>query len=136
MSSKHILVVDDNMAIRTILKTRLEAEGYLVTEASTGQEGLDALSADHFSAVILDLKMPEMDGIAFLNHPSFRKHLPKPHVVVYTSAEFDYTRSESLKLGVDAYFNKTDTDESQLVDHLNHLLIDTSHSDQAQEREA
>ena len=62
----HILVVDDEKSVRTIIKNALEYYGYKVTVASNGEEGLEYFyNGSGFKLVITDIKMPVMDGIEF-----------------------------------------------------------------------
>ena len=61
-----ILVIDDNAAIREVLRFILEEEGYEVIEAADGAEGLQRYQADPTDLVITDLKMPGMDGLELL----------------------------------------------------------------------
>ncbi|MDP7035049.1 MAG: sigma-54 dependent transcriptional regulator [Planctomycetota bacterium] len=66
MSAPRILIIDDNAAIRDSMGDSLRLEGYEVEEASDGKIGLDRLQAESFGAVLLDIKMPRMDGIEVL----------------------------------------------------------------------
>ena len=57
-----VLVVDDDPAIRSLLRTVLGRAGYAITEAKNGREALNAIKADAISAMVLDLMMPEVSG--------------------------------------------------------------------------
>ena len=61
-----ILIVDDEGSMRHMLRMVLEKEGYQVLEASHGLQGLEVLSRATVDLVLCDIRMPEMDGIAFL----------------------------------------------------------------------
>jgi two-component system, OmpR family, KDP operon response regulator KdpE len=61
-----ILIVDDEAPIRRFLRVALEAEGHTVTEAASAREGIDRAALDNPSAVILDLGLPDADGITVL----------------------------------------------------------------------
>ena len=61
-----ILIIDDEKAIRNVLKEILTNEGYAVEEASDGEEGLKKFTAGSFDVVLCDIKMPKLDGIEFL----------------------------------------------------------------------
>ena len=59
---QHILVVDDEVAIRRFLRTSLSAQGFQVLEAENGRSALDQLKRHHIDLVILDLGLPDLDG--------------------------------------------------------------------------
>lgn len=61
-----ILIIDDERAIRNVLKDILNNEGYTTTEASDGEVGLTQFAAGNFDLVLCDIKMPKIDGIEFL----------------------------------------------------------------------
>jgi two-component system response regulator (stage 0 sporulation protein F) len=67
MKSIRVLVVDDEENIRILFKEELEEEGYEIETASNGFEAIEKLKAASFDIVILDIKMPGMDGIETLN---------------------------------------------------------------------
>ena len=62
-----ILIIDDERAIRNTLKEILEYEKYKVDEAEDGVKGLKMINENHYDVVILDIKMPKMDGIEVLD---------------------------------------------------------------------
>lgn len=62
----NILIIDDEKAIRNVLKEILSNEGYLIEEASDGEEGWKKYTAGNFDLVLCDIKMPKLDGIEFL----------------------------------------------------------------------
>jgi two-component system response regulator CpxR len=64
MSLQRILVVDDDVAMSRMIRLTLVTEGYTVTTALDGVEGLQALALEDFALVVLDLQMPNMDGRA------------------------------------------------------------------------
>jgi CheY-like chemotaxis protein len=63
MAQHHILIVDDEPAIRTILRRLLESEGYTVSEASDGRTALDVVRHCRISLLVIDLMMPEVNGV-------------------------------------------------------------------------
>lgn len=66
ITTKKILVVDDEESIRNLLKLVLEEEGYEVQTATNGEEGVKKIQSEFFDAVLTDIKMPIMDGIELL----------------------------------------------------------------------
>jgi CheY-like chemotaxis protein/anti-sigma regulatory factor (Ser/Thr protein kinase) len=61
-----VLIVEDNAAMRAMLRRELEKEGWVVTEAANGREALECVAANRPELILLDLMMPEMDGFAFV----------------------------------------------------------------------
>ena len=68
-----VLLVDDNTLIRKIVRAALEAEGFACAEAASGAEALGACSGDVPDACLLDLNLPDMDGLAVLRGLKARK---------------------------------------------------------------
>ena len=83
--SKRILVVDDDPDIRQVLLDRLNAYGYEVQTATDGQEALDALRRADYDGMILDIRMPRVDGLEVLRRT--RKSHPSLPVVMITASK-------------------------------------------------
>src|SRR5262245_63092102 len=92
-----VLVIDDEEAIRGSLRMILEYEGYRFVEAGSGQAGLKAVEAEKPDAVLLDIKMPRMDGLEVL--PILRERVPDLPVLVI-SGDRKSTRLNSSHLGI------------------------------------
>jgi two-component system KDP operon response regulator KdpE len=103
MSGVRILVIDDELAIRRLLKISLEAEGHIYIEASTGQDGLVAAATQRPDIVILDLGLPDMDGSVVLNR--LREWSPVP-VIVLTVKDSETDKVALLNAGADDYLTK------------------------------
>jgi two-component system, chemotaxis family, chemotaxis protein CheY len=86
-SRKRVLIVDDAALVRTYYRSALEAHAFIVEEALNGLEGLEKLLLHPFDLAIVDVNMPQMDGITFL-HTLRSKELPVSGVpVLVTSTE-------------------------------------------------
>ena len=86
LDAKKILVVDDVADDRLVAKIILEKEGYVVLEAKDWREALAIIKKGGLSLVLLDLRMPEMDGLELLGkirHENSKESLP---VLIYSSA--------------------------------------------------
>lgn len=92
-----ILVIDDEAGIRRVMKRFLEAEGYSVRLASDGAEGLAWLNRESVDLILLDLKMPVMNGPEFLK--AFRKENRTLPVIVVTGYPDSDLMAEALKYG-------------------------------------
>ena len=70
-----VLVVDDEPAIREVIATLLEDEGYLVRHAKDGVEALDAINGDRIDLIVSDVVMPRLDGASLVRKLRRRGHL-------------------------------------------------------------
>ena len=118
-----ILVIDDERAIRNTLKEILEFEGYTVEVAENGRIGLELALSNAFDLIFTDIKMPEMDGMEFLQ--AYREGMAQQNseeapVVVITGHGSVDTAVESLKGGAFDFIQKP-------LD-LNRLLVTTKHA--------
>ena len=118
-----ILVIDDERAIRNTLKEILEFEGYTVEVAENGRIGLERALSNAFDLIFTDIKMPEMDGMEFLQ--AYREGMAQQNseeapVVVITGHGSVDTAVESLKGGAFDFIQKP-------LD-LNRLLLTTKHA--------
>ena len=104
MSGKKILVVDDERDIGWLFSKILSEEGYQVSIALTGQEGISSIQKEKPDLVILDLKLPGMDGIETLRE--IRRIDKELLVVILTGYETVETAVEAMKLGAYDYLSK------------------------------
>ena len=97
------LVIDDEIQIRRLLRVALEAAGYVVVEATTGQEGLQAVAYRRPDVVLLDLGLPDMDGLAVLRRLREWSEVP---VVVLTVRDSEADKVAALDGGADDFVTK------------------------------
>src|SRR6266581_4450859 len=96
MAAGHVLVVDDEQDIREFLALALENKGYRVTTADNGAAALDEAAREPVDLVLLDMRMPVMDGWAFAQ--AYRRQ-PGPHapIVVVTAADDAAARAAQIE---------------------------------------
>ncbi|MCC6398144.1 MAG: response regulator [Bacteroidetes bacterium] len=99
-----ILVVDDEEALRSVLSNELINEGYEVRTASDGDEAIAELDKTQFDLVLLDIKMPRVNGFEVLKHIKERPSRTK--VVMLTGFADLKNAIESKKLGADDFVSK------------------------------
>ena len=99
-----ILVVDDEKLIRWSLRERLTQEGYVVAEAETGRGGLESFERESPDLVLLDLRLPDTDGLEVLR--SFRSRAPEIPVIIITSYSSVDTAIEAMRQGAYDYVAK------------------------------
>jgi two-component system, OmpR family, KDP operon response regulator KdpE len=102
--SIRVLVVDDEPAIRRALRPPLLELGFQVTEASRGEEALQALRAAAYDAVLLDINMPGIGGIETLRR--IRTFAPRLPVLMLTVRDQEEDKVEALDMGADDYVTK------------------------------
>jgi two-component system KDP operon response regulator KdpE len=98
-----ILVVDDEPAIRRFLRTALATYGHLVYEAANGEEALNAVATWHPEVVILDLGLPDMDGVDVIRRLREWTQLP---IVVISVRDQENEKIHALDVGADDYLTK------------------------------
>jgi GAF domain-containing protein/CheY-like chemotaxis protein len=118
-----VLVVDDDAALRQLLRRMLEPEGYTVVEAENGRVALERLRTTSPSVILLDLMMPEMDGFEFVTE--FRRHeawraIP---VVVITARDLSREDHERLNGYVQRILQKGAHGRDQLLGEVRELVV-------------
>ena len=112
----HILVVDDDPDSREALSRMLERRGHHTTSVPNGREALAVLTSSAPDLIVLDLRMPQMDGIMFLD--VLRSYLRLQHIPVLLMTAYsespELTRAEAL--GIRATFPKGEGDFNELLD--------------------
>jgi len=101
--SPHVLVVDDEDQIRSILATYLTADGYDVLEAATGAEALALAGREDVALVLLDIGLPDLDGLEVLRQ---LRQTSDVYVVLVTARAEEIDRIVGLEVGADDYVTK------------------------------
>ena len=99
----HILVVDDEARIRSIVRKYAEFEGHTVTEAGDGMEAVSLCRRESFDIIILDIMMPELDGFSACRE--IRKTGNTPIIMLSARGE-EYDKINGFELGIDDYVVK------------------------------
>ena len=103
MSGEKVLVVDDEPQIRRALRVVLRANGYSVTEVGTGEDALDAAASQPFDLMILDLMLPDVEGVEVCRRLREWSHLP---VIVLSAHDEEDVKVQALDEGADDYVSK------------------------------
>lgn len=104
--AKSILVVDDEEPNRVLLSYRLTSEGYRVSTVGGGREALEMLRANRFDLILLDLMMPEMDGLATLDAIKSDPALDGVPVLMLTASNARESIVHCLSIGAADYVIK------------------------------
>jgi two-component system KDP operon response regulator KdpE len=102
-AAQRVLVVDDETPIRRYLRAALSAQGFAVYEAATGQEAINAVLANHPDIIILDLGLPDFDGIEVTRR--LREWSQTP-IIILSVREAENDKIAALDAGADDYLTK------------------------------
>jgi two-component system, chemotaxis family, sensor kinase CheA len=117
-----ILMAEDSITIRNMMRNYLETAGFEVVTAVDGQDAFEHLQSERFDIVVTDIEMPRMNGIQLTakikEHPAYN-HLP---VVLVTALESKDDRKRGMEAGANAYIIKSSFEKSNLIDTINRLI--------------
>lgn len=114
-SNPRILLVDDDASLLKLLSIRIESKGYQVTTCESGMQALQVLKSSMFDAVVTDLRMDEMDGMAL--HRQLQSRYPALPVIMMTAHGSIPDAVEATKQGIFAFITKP-VDKDELFDSL------------------
>ena len=114
----HILVVDDDDGIRSLVKKYLNENNYLVTTAKSAEDAIEKTSLIKFDLIILDIMMPGKSGLEFTNE--YKKKINTPIILLTAKGEAN-ERVEGLESGADDYLPKP-FEPKELVLRINNIL--------------
>jgi len=118
-----ILVVEDEIVLKDLYKQILEAEKYQVDTAEDGERALAMLQEGGYDLVLLDVKIPKMDGFAVVEN--LKKNPPKkPNGPIFflTNSEDEAAIANSVSLGVQGYLTKSQFTPDTLVKEVKRIL--------------
>ncbi|HOM08719.1 MAG TPA: response regulator [Spirochaetota bacterium] len=114
---KKILIVEDEQHQRELYAMELQEEGYEVDQAANGKEAVDKVKVNKYDCVVLDIRMPEMDGIEALGKILSRdKKVP---IIIYTA--YSNYKSNFMTWTADAYITKS-SNLKELKDKIKELV--------------
>jgi CheY-like chemotaxis protein len=102
----HILVADDDVALRRLLTLMLESGGYRVTTATNGTQAIERMEAERPDLLCCDLMMPDLHGFEVLTAVKARPHLAHIPVIIITAAGQETEVKRALDLGASRYVLK------------------------------
>ncbi len=117
---RSVLIVDDDSASRLAVQKLISSEATEISEAASGEEALQKLSAGHFDCIVLDLGLPGMDGFEFLDRAAQAGRVPP--VVVYSGRELSKEESLRLRQYTDSIVIKGVRSPERLLDEVSLFL--------------
>ncbi len=117
-----ILVAEDSITSRMLIKNILESAGYAVKTAVDGRDAYTILKSESFDAVISDVEMPRMNGFELTEHIRSNGKLSDTPVILLTNLDSREDRERGIDVGANAYLVKTGFDQSNLLDIIGRLV--------------
>ena len=127
-----ILIVEDELALRDVYATRLQAEGYQVVLASNGEEALATAVSERPDIILLDVMMPKISGFDVLDIIRTTPEIANTRVIMLTALSEETDRERGEKLGVDRYLVKSQVILEDVVNAVSDVLSSPSISNPQQ----
>ena len=127
LQKKTICIIDDDSDILTMYRLRFEQDGYFVLVAVNGETGLTLVRSAHPDVIILDIHMPQMDGISVLSELNRDPELAQIPVIILSNNNSDQMFQKISDLGTARYYIvKTLTTPQKVVDIVTEVLANDS----------
>ncbi len=121
-SAKKIVIVEDDHFLSSLMKARLEKEGFTVVQAFDGEEAMQVLKAEVPALIVLDLIMPKVTGFEVLQMVSITPGLDKVPVVIVSNLAQDSDIEKARQLGAKEYFVKVKVSIDDLIGKITSLV--------------
>jgi DNA-binding response OmpR family regulator len=120
---KKIMIIEDDRFLSSLMKARLEKEGFTITQAFDGEEAMHLLKEELPTLIILDLIMPKVTGFEVLQMISITPQLDKVPVVILSNLAQDSDIQKARELGAKEYFVKVKVSIDDLVGRIKTLVV-------------
>src|ERR1039457_1766991 len=128
---KKILIIEDDLIVANIYRNKLTVEGYQVETALDGLAGLETVYSFQPDAVILDLMLPKMTGVALIKQLRSEPDFQKLPVIVFSNTYLSNMVQEAWKAGATKCLSKANCTPKQLIDVLRGALFPNGAGDPA-----
>jgi len=123
---KRVLVVDDSLTVRELVRTLLDNAGYEVEVAVDGMDGWNAIRTAHYDLMVTDVDMPRMDGIELVTLIKKDSHLKTTPVLIVSYKDREEDRRRGLEAGADYYLAKGSFHDESLLEAVVDLIGEAS----------
>jgi DNA-binding response OmpR family regulator len=120
---KTVMIIEDDRFLSSLMKARLEKEGFAVVQAYDGEEAMEALKTVLPALIILDLIMPKVTGFEVLQAISITPQLDKVPVVIVSNLAQDSDIEKARQLGAREYFIKVKISIDDLIGKIKTLVV-------------
>ena len=117
-----VLIIEDEMGLRQLLKSKLNNDGFDVLEAENGKTGLEISLSQHPNIILLDIIMPVMDGLSMLKELRQDKWGKDVPIIILTNLSETEKIDESMEKSVYDYLVKSDWEPDDVVNLINKKL--------------
>lgn len=124
MSAKTILVVEDDPDLKEIISLKLSQEGFNVVKTDSGQEALDKIEGSLPDCVILDVMLPDIDGLTVLNEIATHSKTKDLPVIIFSNLTDTSLYNQVGAIGKYECLEKAKTDLSLLVEKIKEKFVD------------
>lgn len=122
VSKKSVIVVEDSITSRTLLKNVLENNGYKVKTSVDGLEGWKAIKTEKFDLIISDIEMPRMDGFELTSKVRSDEETAEIPVILVTSLDSKEDTERGIEVGASAYIVKSNFQQNNLIEVIKKLI--------------
>jgi CheY-like chemotaxis protein len=120
--SATVLIVEDENMLNEAYQVVLKTAGYNVLTAYDGKEALEILEKHNADIILLDLRMPVLDGVGFLEAYQLKSRKNPPKVVVFSNFDMQKEIDQAYELGADKYMLKAWASPKELLQLISNLL--------------
>ena len=119
---KKIAIIEDDLTISQMYRMKFQSEGFKVGLAGDGETGIDLVKTFEPDAILLDIQMPDTDGIEVLKYIATKPKLRSIPVIVLTNLGKEEVSEELSRYKVHSYMLKADLTPRQVVDRIKQVL--------------
>jgi len=123
-----ILIVEDDMELRELYEQRLRLEKFDVRLAADGRSGFDLAQSENPDVILLDLRLPKLNGFEFLKNLKKNPGTKDTPVVVLSALWQDEDKKKAMELGADIYLVKSETIPKEVVETLINIISEKEKS--------
>ena len=119
---KKILIIEDDSFLQGLEASKLEKEGYKIITASSGEEAMNKINEPEIDVVLLDLILPNFDGLEILKKIRLTEALKNVPVIVFSNLSEEKTMKECMELGATDFMVKSNFTLDELIKHIDKAL--------------
>lgn len=120
--SRHILFVDDSVAMRELVRRQLQALGFHVDTAIDGQQAYQKMQNENYELLLTDIQMPNMDGFQLISQVRSNNNFENIPIIILTTLTDEKSRKRGFDVGADFFISKSAVSEAQVHNAISDLI--------------